>query len=110
MTTMTKKLTTKPRAAKRPAAGESTATIQVRVDARLKRSAEKIFKKRGLSTSDGVRQLLARAVEEDDPWYAHKTSSHIPNAELQQLLKDSEAGIGMIRTTREELKKLWEDA
>ena len=96
MTTMTRK------------PGKTKAVIQVRVDARMKSRAEKIFRKQGLSTSDGVRRLLQRAIEETDPWYAHNTSSHVPNAELRKVIEEAEAGINMEVVTRDELKKLWE--
>lgn len=112
MTTMTRTATKtaakKPKTAKRVSSKESKAVIQVRVDARMKRTAEKIFRKQGLSTSDGVRRLLTRAIEEQDPWYAHKTSSHIPNEETMRVIEESEAGINMQVITLDDLQKQWD--
>ncbi len=98
MTTVAKK--TKP----------ATSTIQVRVDAGMKRKAEKIFRRQGLTTSDGVRQLLKRAIEETDPWYAHKTSSHIPNVETRKVIEEARAGVNMETVALDELQKMWDDA
>ncbi len=98
MTTMTRK------------PGKAKAVIQVRVDARMKSRAEKIFRKQGLSTSDGVRRLLQRAIEETDPWYAHNTSSHVPNAELRKVIEEAREGVNMESVTIDELQKIWDEA
>ncbi len=85
MTTMTK--TKKPRTTKRAAAPSKVtkAMIHVRIDAKTKEKAEKLFKRHGLSTSDGMRLLINQATAED-------TLPHIPNAETQKAMEDVLAG------------------
>ncbi len=78
MTTMTK--------ARRGRKPENNAEIRVRLNAKTKDKAERFFKRHGLSTSDGVRRLIDSAITDEDPWLAHKMSSHIPNAETQRAL------------------------
>jgi uncharacterized protein YcbX len=58
------------------------------------------------TTMNKTKQAKA-VMPENDPWHAHNTSSHIPNAELRKVLEESEAGINMETATRAELKKLW---
>lgn len=84
MTTTTKK--------KKAAKTGDAAEIRVRVSARTKSRAEKLFRQQGLSTSDGVRMLIDRAIEEKDPWFAHNNSSHIPNAKTRKAIEDARAG------------------
>lgn len=74
------------------------ALIQVRIDSKMKKKAAKFFKNFGLSTSDGVRLLIAQALQAKD-------LPHIPNAETRKAMEDVEAG----RTeeiSRENLRKL----
>lgn len=74
------------------------AVIQVRVDAKTKKRAEKLFKRHGLTTSDGVRILLNQALEE-------KTMPHVPNAETQKAIEEARAGGGEV-VSLSELRKL----
>ncbi len=67
----------------------------MRVDAKTKSRAEKIFKRQGLSTSDGIRLLLDKAIAEHG-------ASHIPNAETEKAMRDVRAG----RTERVALSEL----
>ncbi len=110
MTTMTK--AKKARTAKKAAAPSKAAkaVIQVRVDAKTKDKAEKLFKRHGLSTSDGVRRLIDSAIKDGDPWLACKMSSHIPNAETEAVLRDALAGRNMEPMTSEEFHKFLEEA
>ncbi len=61
--------------------------LQVRIDTRTKARAAKLFKRMGLSTSDGVRLLLHQALEA-------KSIPSIPNAETRKALEDARAGDG----------------
>ncbi len=89
---------------------ENNAEIRVRLNAKLKDKVEKLFKRHGLSTGDGVRLLINRAVKEDDPWLAHDMSSHIPNAETREAIEDSLSGRNLETITLEDLRKQWEEA
>ena len=83
----------------------NSATIQVRIDAKLKSRAEKLFKRCGMTTSEAVRIFLSQAVEEKGMPFR----SHIPNAETLQAMEDSLAG-RVEYTSVEELRKMWDDA
>ncbi len=82
---MTTATMTKTRRARKT---ENTAEIRVRLNAKTKNRAAEFFKRHGLSTSDGVRRLIDSAITDEDPWLAHKMSSHIPNAETEAALRD----------------------
>ncbi len=77
------------------------ATIQVRLDAKTKGKVAKFFKKRGVSTSGGVRILLDQAMEDD-------YLPHVPNAETIKAIEEGMAEKGE-PVTREELWKMWEE-
>jgi antitoxin component of RelBE/YafQ-DinJ toxin-antitoxin module len=106
MTTMTKMK--KTRTVKRGTTA-AKATIQVRVDAKTKERAEKFFKRYGLSTGDGLRRLIDRAINDKDSWIAHEIFSHIPNAETARAIEE-----GMAEKTEpmtpEEFRKFLEEA
>lgn len=102
MTTTAK--TKKTAKSAKKAAPVEKAEIRVRIDTKLKNKVEKLFKQQGLSTSDGLRLLISRAVSEGDPWAAHKASSHIPNAETQKAFEEARAGDGEV-IPLSELKK-----
>lgn len=76
--------------------------IQVRIDAKTKNKAVRLFKRFGLSTSDGIRLLLAQAIQA-------KELPHIPNLETRKAVEDAEAG-KTERVTTDGLRKLWDDA
>ena len=108
MTTMTK--AKKARTAKKAAAPSKAAkaVIQVRVDAKTKDKAEKLFKRHGLSTSDGVRRLIDSAITDEDPWLAHRMSPHLPNAESMKAIEEALAGEGE-EMTPEDFRKFLEE-
>lgn len=66
-------------------------TINIRVDAKTKKQAEKIFARCGYTTSSAVRLFLLRAIKEND-W---PFDIHIPNAEtiaaMQEDLSDAKS-------------------
>lgn len=78
------------------------AVIQVRIDAKMKTKAARLFKRFGMSTSDGVRLLLAQAIQEKD-------LPHIPNAETRKAIEECRAGGGEV-ITLDDLKKQWDEA
>ncbi len=58
----------------------NNASLHVRVDAKTKRKIEEFSKEYGLSTADGVRQLIQQGFRETD-------RPHIPNAETRRALR-----------------------
>ncbi len=88
---------------------ENTAEIRVRLTAKTKSRAEKLFKRYGLSTGDGVRRLIDRAIKGEDPWLAHEMSSHIPNAETARAIEEGLAEKSE-PMTRKEFRKFLEEA
>ncbi len=96
MTTMTKTAPKKRRAVKKPVEAEQ-AVIQVRIDAKTKDKAVRLFKRHGLSTSDGVRMLITQAVRAKD-------LPHVPNATTRRaLLAEVEP------MADDELEKIWNE-
>lgn len=85
---------TKARRKRKP---ENNAEIRVRIDAKTKDKAEKLFQQQGLSTSDGMRLLINRAI-------AEKELPRIPNAETQKAMEDVLTG-QTERVSLAELKK-----
>ncbi|MCC8165303.1 MAG: type II toxin-antitoxin system RelB/DinJ family antitoxin [Planctomycetes bacterium] len=57
------------------------ALLHVRIDTKTKNRAAKFFKRYGLSTSDGVRLLIAQALRAQE-------LPHVPNAETRKALRD----------------------
>ena len=88
---------------------ENNAEIRVRLSAKTKSRAEKFFKRHGLSTSDGVRRLIDSAIADEDPWLAHRMSSHLPNSESMKAIEEALAGEGEAMTP-EEFRKFLEEA
>ena len=79
------------------------AMIQVRIDSTTKNKAAKLFKRFGLSTSDGVRMLINRAIQEKD-------IPHIPNALTRKTIEDARANRNMKTVTLDDLQKIWNEA
>ena len=79
----------------------ATATLQVRLDEKLKRDTEKIFKAAGLDTTTAVRiflrQVLIRRsipfdIVAEDPFYSDANQKH-----LMKSIRQLEAGKGKER-------------
>ncbi len=67
-----------------------TATINVRVDEKVKARAEKVLGKIGISMSDTISLLLHQiALQKGIPF-----ELKIPNAETQQAMRELDAGLG----------------
>ncbi len=64
---------------------KNDAEIRVRLDTKTKGNAARLFKRYGLTTSDGVRLLLNRAI-------AEKELPSTPNAETQKAMNDVLSG------------------
>ena len=77
-----------------------TATINVRVDEKVKAKAEKILGKIGISMSDTISMLLHQiALQKGIPFEVK-----VPNAETRKAMADAEAGrVESFRGTSEEL-------
>jgi addiction module antitoxin, RelB/DinJ family len=103
MTAMTKKT----RARKEPIKS-AKAVIQVRVDAKTKSRAEKLFKRFGMSTNDGIRIFLDAVIKEKalpfDPG-----ASHIPNAKTVKAIEEGLAE-KLEPVTLAGLRKIWDEA
>lgn len=84
-TTMKSKKAAKKANAVKKAKPANDAEIRVRIDAKTKTKIEKVFKRYGMTTSDGVRLLIKHAAEE-------KEIPRIPNAETRKALKDALEG------------------
>ena len=67
-----------------------TATINVRVDEKVKAKAEKILGKIGISMSDTISMLLHQiALQKGIPFEVK-----VPNAETQRAMRELDAGLG----------------
>jgi DNA-damage-inducible protein J len=66
-----------------------TAVVRTRVEPKLKREANKILNKLGLSESEGVRLLLKSLVLHNGLPYELK----VPNAETRKAIEDVDKGI-----------------
>jgi DNA-damage-inducible protein J len=69
------------------------ATVQLRVNSTTKDRSFSVFKKHGLTLTDGIRLYLERVASTNEIPF----SLNIPNAETQQALHDADAGIGITR-------------
>lgn len=63
----------------------NSAEIRVRLDTKTKGNAARLFKRYGLTTSDGIRLLLNKAIEE-------KELPSTPNAETRKAMNDVLSG------------------
>jgi DNA-damage-inducible protein J len=68
-----------------------SATVQLRVNSSTKDKSFSVFKKHGLTLTDGIRLYLERVASTDEIPF----SLNIPNAETQQVMRDINAGIGL---------------
>jgi DNA-damage-inducible protein J len=67
-----------------------TATINARVDEKLKANAEKVLRQVGVSTSEVITMLLHQIVlQKGIPF-----DVRVPNAETRQAMRDLDAGLG----------------
>lgn len=80
----------------------NNAEIRVRIDAKTKTKFEKVFKRYGMTTSDGIRQFVKQVAEEND-------IPRIPNAESRKAIKESLAGKGR-KVTMKEFRALLDEA
>ena len=80
-----------------------SSVIQVRIDARDKTRAARLFRRLGMSTSDAVRLFIAQAIREKGLPFL----PHIPNAETRRALADASDGLPV---AMEDLKRQWDEA
>ena len=71
-----------------------TTTLQVRVDEKMKRDAQKVFAKMGLDLSSGIKLYLARVTQDQCVPFPLR----VPNAETAKAIRDLEAGKGEVFT------------
>jgi len=89
--TLAKKAVAKPAARRRPTAPRKpakTGYINARVEPKLKKSAEAVLDKIGLSTTDAVTLFLKQVVAQKGIPFSLK----VPNRETVKALRDAEAG------------------
>jgi DNA-damage-inducible protein J len=72
------------------------ATVQLRINSSTKDRSFSVFKKHGLTLTDGIRLYLERVASTNEIPF----SLNIPNAETEQALHDADAGIGVTRYTQ----------
>lgn len=71
-------------------------STNIKIDAELKKEAQKLFKDLGLNLSTAVNIFLHQAVREHGiPFYV---STEEPNAETKQAIEDARNGIGLSRS------------
>lgn len=76
-----------------------TTTIQVRVEEKMKRDAQKVFATMGLDLSSGIKLYLARVTQEQRVPFELR----IPNTETAKAIRDLEAGKGQSFSSVEDL-------
>jgi DNA-damage-inducible protein J len=86
------------------------ATIQLRVDDKLKEKADSLFSSLGLDTSTAIRMFMSASIEYDGiPFTVRHTR---PNAQLREAMEDARLGrniIGPFDTVDDMMKSLLED-
>ncbi len=66
-------------------------TVQLRVNASTKDKSFSVFKKHGLTLTDGIRLYLERVASTNEIPF----SLNIPNEETRQVMRDVNAGMGL---------------
>lgn len=84
------------------AANVNDSEIRVRINAKTKDKVEKLFKRFGMTTADGVRLLIDSAIREKD-------LPHIPNPRTAKMIEEGIAE-DIEPATIEDLRKIWDDA
>ena len=67
-----------------------TTTIQVRVDAKMKKSAQAVFEKMGLDLSSGVKLYLSQVILEKGLPFTPRTENGYTPAQEARLIKETE--------------------
>ena len=67
-----------------------TAYINARVEPKLKKAAEIVLERVGMSTSDAVTLLLHQVVIQQGLPFSACTRSHVPNAETRRAIEELE--------------------
>lgn len=99
---------TKTKKTMKKAAPAEKAEIRLRIDAKTKRQADRLFKQHGMTTSDGIRQFLTHAIKDKALPYP-PDALHEPNAESRKAIKESLSGKGR-KVTMDDLRKIWDEA
>jgi addiction module RelB/DinJ family antitoxin len=74
------------------------ATVQLRVNAQTKDRSFDVFKRHGLTLTDGIRVYLERVATTNEIPF----TLNIPNEETQQVMRDINAGIGLTKYEHKE--------
>ena len=89
------------------------ATIQVRIDDKLKIAADSLFTSLGLDTSTAVRIFISAALEHDGiPFAIRRSGEKKPNIELREAIEDVELNRslhGPFATAEEAVRSMLED-
>jgi DNA-damage-inducible protein J len=80
--------------------------IRSRIDADIKNEASRLFKKMGLNLSEAIRLFVYQSVAENRIPF----SINVPNAKTKRVLKESNQGINIERTSLDQLKADWKAA
>ena len=70
-----------------------TSTIQVRVDSRVKKSADVAFKNMGLDMSSGVKLFLHQVVRSGSIPFLIRTENGFTPEQEQQMIKETKAAL-----------------
>ena len=74
----------------------SATTMNIRVDSEVKNSAKKVFSELGLDLTTAVNIFLRQSIRENGIPFDLRLNT--PNEETKKAIKESEQGIGMIKS------------
>jgi len=80
--------------------------IKFRIDPKVKKEADRLFHKLGLTMSGAMRLFLYRATSEKRLPFPIE----IPNKETIKAMEEIRRGEGLEKVTLEDLKKQWDEA
>ena len=81
--------------------------IQTRIDEESRKAAEEIFKRMGMSLSEGIRIFIYQVINERAlPFRPGR--DFVPNNETQKVIEDAQSGIGLSKAYTD-LDELFKD-
>ena len=81
-----------------------TASVNLRIDPKLKKNAEEIFQKIGLSRSEAISLFYTQVTLHDGLPF----SIRIPNTTTQKAIEDAQNGKEIVHGSLDDLKGEWE--
>jgi DNA-damage-inducible protein J len=80
--------------------------VRSRIDPKVKKEANRVFHKMGLTMSDAIRLFLYRVISEKGLPF----STEIPNKETIAAMEEVRKGEGLETVTLEDIRKQWNEA